>query len=79
MVKEKNGNYKCGECGFIYRDKEWAQKCEMWCKINHSCNIQITKHSENKLLFPRSPTRSPIRDGPGGPDEKNNLNMEVYR
>jgi hypothetical protein len=46
MVSEENGNYKCGECGFIYKDKSWAEKCEMWCKINHSCNLQITKHSE---------------------------------
>ena len=48
MVKEKNRNYECGECSFIYKYKAWAEKCELWCKINKSCNVQITKHAQTK-------------------------------
>lgn len=53
MVKQvkKQGKtyYQCEECGFIYESKEWAEKCQSWCKANNSCNIEITKHAvENK-------------------------------
>ncbi len=45
--------YQCEECGFKYADdstslitgKEWAEKCEAWCKEHQSCNIEITAHS----------------------------------
>jgi len=37
--------YQCKECGFNYEDKEWAEKCEAWCKEHHSCNIEITSHA----------------------------------
>ena len=41
--------YTCPECGFHYTDKEWADKCEAWCKERHSCNLEITSHAiENK-------------------------------
>ena len=46
MVKEKDNLYVCEECGFIYESNEWAEKCEVWCKEHHSCNIEITKHSK---------------------------------
>lgn len=36
--------YQCKECGFQYADKDWAKKCEEWCKKHHSCNIEITSH-----------------------------------
>ena len=36
--------YQCEECGFQYADKEWAEKCEAWCKEHSSCNIEITAH-----------------------------------
>ena len=49
MVKkiEKEGKkyFTCEECEFIYEDKELAEKCETWCKENHSCNLEITKHA----------------------------------
>ena len=35
----------CPECGLSYRDKTRAEKCEKWCKENHSCNLEITKHA----------------------------------
>lgn len=49
MVNKINKNnqeyYQCGECKFFYEDKEWAEKCEVWCKEHKSCNLEITKHS----------------------------------
>jgi len=38
--------YQCEECGFHYGDKDWAEKCEAWCRESHSCNIEITSHAE---------------------------------
>lgn len=38
--------YRCPECGFHYADKEWAEKCEAWCREHKSCNIEITAHAE---------------------------------
>lgn len=35
--------YQCEECGFHYADREIAEKCEQWCKENHTCNLEITK------------------------------------
>lgn len=43
--------YQCKECGLHYNDKTTAVKCEAWCKERKSCNLEITKHSEeNKIL-----------------------------
>ncbi len=36
--------YQCGECGFQYVEKEWAEKCEAWCREHQSCNLEITSH-----------------------------------
>ena len=49
MVKiiEKNGRlYQCEECGYAYEDKEWAEKCEAWCKEHKSCNLEIIQHGK---------------------------------
>ena len=35
--------YQCDECKFYYKNKAQAEKCQAWCKKNHSCNIEITK------------------------------------
>ena len=45
--------YQCEECGFRYADdstllitgKEWAEKCEAWCKEHKSCNLEIIVHA----------------------------------
>lgn len=49
-VKEQNNDkiYQCEECSLRYRDKTIAEKCEMWCKKNKSCNLEIIKHSIKK-------------------------------
>lgn len=41
--------YQCEECGFNYENREWAEKCQAWCKEYQSCNLEITSHAvENK-------------------------------
>jgi len=49
MVQElqKNGTtyYICEACGFAYKEKELAEKCQQWCKEHQSCNLEITQHA----------------------------------
>ena len=45
LIKGKKEYFECEECSFLYKEKELAEKCEKWCKENHSCNIEITKHA----------------------------------
>jgi len=41
--------YQCPECGLHYEEKDWAEKCEAWCKEHHSCNLEIINSAiENK-------------------------------
>jgi hypothetical protein len=35
----------CEECGLAYEQKEWAEKCQQWCRENQSCNLEIIQHS----------------------------------
>ncbi len=37
--------FKCKECGLLYKEKIWAERCQQWCSENKSCNLEITKHS----------------------------------
>ncbi len=43
--------YQCRECGFTYREKEWAEKCEAWCLEHKSCNLEITEHAVKEPAF----------------------------
>lgn len=49
MVKEleKDGKtyYVCEVCGFTYKEKEWAHKCQEWCTEHQSCNLDIGEHA----------------------------------
>ena len=46
-IKKEGGDlYQCQECGFHYEDREWAEKCETWCRENHTCNLEITEYAE---------------------------------
>src|SRR3989344_3168937 len=45
IQKEDKELHQCEECGFQYAEKEWAEKCEAWCKEHQSCNIEITAHA----------------------------------
>lgn len=46
-IKRPIEHYECSECGIQYEDKEWAEKCEAWCKEHHSCNLEIISHTLN--------------------------------
>ena len=42
MVKEINKDeYVCGACGYRYKEREVAERCEKWCTEHHSCNLEI--------------------------------------
>jgi len=47
MVSEKEhvGEkiYICDQCGYGYKVRETAERCEEWCSAHQSCSIQITK------------------------------------
>lgn len=40
--------YSCPECGLRYQEKKWKDQCEAWCKEYQSCNLEITKHAEQR-------------------------------
>jgi len=50
IQKENKELYQCEECGFRYEEREWAEKCEAWCKEHQSCNIEITAHGTMAAL-----------------------------
>lgn len=43
---KKNKIYTCVECGYEYAEKEWAIKCQNWCREKKSCNLEIIKHGK---------------------------------
>ena len=45
-IKKQGKKYNvCEECGFAYESKEWAEKCENYCKEHRSCSLEITKYA----------------------------------
>ena len=38
--------FQCEECELKYLEKEWARKCEAWCKEYRSCNLDIIAHAQ---------------------------------
>ena len=71
MAREavKNGKtvYICEECGYIYEQKEWAEKCQQWCSSKQSYNLEFTQHGispgHHRKLF-RNPSRINSRSCP---------------
>lgn len=47
ILKRKKKCYECEECNLVYKDKEWAKKCEDYCKTYKACNIDIIRHVVN--------------------------------
>lgn len=39
--------YTCKECGFSYKDKKLAARCQEWYRKYKSCNTEIIKHAVN--------------------------------
>lgn len=46
MVLQKENKWQCEVCGYQYKDKEWSEKCEAWCKEHKSCNLEIVAQGE---------------------------------
>ncbi len=44
---QRNGTtyYVCDVCGFAYKQRELAEKCQSWCSEKNSCNLEITQHA----------------------------------
>ena len=42
---KKSGLYECKECGLLYEEEEWVDKCEAWCREHKTCNVEIMKHA----------------------------------
>ena len=41
-IQKNDGEYyECQECKLRYADEAWAEKCEVWCKEHHTCNLEI--------------------------------------
>jgi hypothetical protein len=38
--------FKCPKCGLHYKNKEIVKKCEAWCDDYKSCNLEITRLSQ---------------------------------
>lgn len=58
-MDENNQNfYECPECHLKYKEKEWAEKCEAWCKEHKSCNLEIIQHAEKSEDDKQKPRRS---------------------
>lgn len=46
VKKDEESLHQCEACGFHYREAEWAERCEQWCREHNSCNLEITAHAE---------------------------------
>lgn len=45
VKREEQVFYVCEECGFTYKDQEWAEKCEDFCAKHRMCSLEITSHA----------------------------------
>ena len=41
MINKPKKYFRCNECKLFYKNKEWAKKCESFCKKYHACNTEI--------------------------------------
>ena len=45
-IKNKEKTYHmCEVCGFSYKEKICAEKCEDYCTKHNACSIEITSHA----------------------------------
>ncbi len=48
IKKDEGIVYQCEECGLHYDEREWAEKCEAWCREHHTCNLEIIAHAQEE-------------------------------
>jgi len=41
---KKRKIFTCSRCGYSYKEREWAKKCEAWCTKYKTCNLEINEH-----------------------------------
>lgn len=51
MVDKNKDFWKCSICSLKYKKKEYASRCEKWCRKHRSCNLEITQHSVDRKKF----------------------------
>jgi hypothetical protein len=39
--------YECRICGLKYKEESLAKKCEEYCKLHKSCNLELAKKAVN--------------------------------
>ncbi len=45
-VKKKEETFHiCEECGLLYKERIWAEKCEKFCSKHHACSLEVTRHA----------------------------------
>lgn len=57
IVKENKRVFICEKCYLSYKNKNWAEKCETWCKEYNSCNLKITCYSLKHIGYPKNEKR----------------------
>ncbi len=45
LNKDEKTLYQCEECALKYESKEIAEKCQAWCGVHKSCNLDIIKNA----------------------------------
>lgn len=40
--------YVCEACGFVYRERIWAEKCQKYCGEHGACSLEIISHAVQK-------------------------------
>ncbi|MDP3881294.1 MAG: hypothetical protein Q8Q31_00250 [Nanoarchaeota archaeon] len=45
--------YRCEQCCLSYKDKEWTQRCEDWCKENTSCKLNTPCYLAGSIINER--------------------------
>jgi len=34
--------YVCERCGFVCKERTWAERCEEYCRKHDACSLEIT-------------------------------------
>jgi len=46
--------YACDICGFLYKEKSWAEKCQEYCAAHGACSLEITSHAVSERVRARN-------------------------